>query len=90
MKKSKVKYDSLPAFELRYKRIKKTKDQRIQEAVDLLNKAIKIEEPHIQIDIQGGFERTSESEEFTTAIKNFIQAYRKFYKMDKIEVNLLL
>jgi len=78
-------------------RMKKTKVIKARDAFDAMNKAMRamdkamrMDEPHIQIDLQGGFEKSSESKEFLAAIKNFIQAYKKFYRLEKVEVAFIL
>jgi hypothetical protein len=47
---------------------KKTKVQKIQEAVDSLNRALEMEEPNIRISLPGGFYDNKESEEFMEAV----------------------
>ena len=69
---------------------KKTKSQKILDAITALNKAMKMEEPHLRINLPGGFYDTEESEEFAKAVKIFIRAYKKFYGLKKINVEIIL
>ncbi len=73
------------------KRKKDSKLNRIQKAVDGLNKAMKLEDPHLQIHLPYGFDpETPDGKEFMMAMKNFIQAYKKFYGLKKMDVELLI
>lgn len=69
---------------------RKTKAVRIQNALDDLNKAMGLKEPHLVLYLPGGFFKTEESKEFVAAIKVFTEAYKKFYRLEKVEVDFIL
>jgi len=74
-------------------RIKKRAE--IQEAMALLNKAIAVEEPHIQIRLDGGLTDggltdSPESKKFLQALKAFKDAYQEFYGSKHIKLEVLL
>ena len=72
------------------KRVKKTRVQKIQEAVDSLNKAIALEEPNIRIYLPGGFYENKESKEFMEAVATFVKVYKKFYGLEKVKIEFAL
>jgi len=73
------------------KSIKKSKSQLIQEAVALLNKAERTDEPHLQIRMMGGLDpRSASSKELVTAIRDFVRSYKKFYDLKQMEVEFIL
>ena len=71
-------------------RKKKTKAHKLQEAVDSLNKAMALEEPNIRISLPGGFYDNKESEEFMGAVATFSKVYKKFYGLEKVEIEFVL
>jgi len=71
--------------------MEKTRAQKIRKAFDDLNKAMELEEPNICLFLPYGLDsRTSGGKEFTVAVKTFVQAYKKYHGMEKIEVNFVL
>lgn len=73
------------------KRRKKTKAIRILDAVDALNKAMEMEEPHLRIYLPGGLDsRSQEAKEFVSAMGDFVRSYKKFYRLEKIEVDIVI
>ena len=72
------------------KKVKRTKEKRIHDALEELNKAINMDNPHISIDLQFGVGTDKEGKEFVQAIKTFIEEYKKYYKMEKVEVYFFL
>ncbi len=72
------------------KKNKKSKINRIRDAIDTLNKIIGVEDSDIQINLHGGFERNPESVKFLSEIKDFIRIYKEFYKIDDVEVDFIL
>jgi len=69
---------------------RKSKAHRILNAVEALNKAMSMEDPHIVINLPGGSYDTDESKEFVASIKTFIRAYKKFYGLKKVRLELTL
>jgi hypothetical protein len=69
---------------------KKTKVQKIQEAVDSLNRALEMEEPNIRISLPGGFYDNKESEEFMEAVATFSKVYKKFYRLERVKIEFTL
>jgi len=72
-----------------------SKSLRIQKALDTLNRALAMEEPQIQIDLQGGFDPESQrAKEFMAATKAYVRAYKHFFgpTVDgrKVRVKLVL
>ena len=73
------------------KKNKTSRQATIQKALDDLNKAIAMEDDyHIQIATPGGFFECPETTEFICAIKTFMQAYKKFYGIKKVKINMAL
>jgi hypothetical protein len=69
---------------------KKSRAERIQEAVDKLNKAMQVEEPDIQISLPWPMDDNEQGREFIKCIKTFIEAYKKYFGLKKIDVHLLV
>ena len=77
-------------LELR-KKTKKTKVQKVYEAFDALQKALKEDEPHIRIIIEGGIDKDSEQgKALVKSLKAFIAEYKKYYGLKIIEVEFVL
>ncbi len=72
------------------KRKPKTKEQRIYEACQALDKAIKMEDPDIQIKMYGygGAVDEESAREFGRKIKAFVEEYKKFYGLRKVKIEL--
>ena len=69
----------------------KTRAQKIRKALDDLSKAMELEEPNICLFLPYGLDsRTEAGKEFTVAVKTFVQAYKKYHGMEKIEVDFVL
>ncbi len=72
------------------KRIKKTKDQRIREAVEELNKAMIMKDPDIRINLHSGVYDNDRGKKFGRDIKTFVQAYKEYYGLEKVKLELFL
>jgi hypothetical protein len=71
-------------------RIKKTKVQKIQDAFEVLQKALREDEPHIRIVIDGGIDKDSEQGKvLLQSLKVFIAEYKKYYGLKTVEVELV-
>ncbi len=72
------------------KRKPKTKEHRIYEAYQALEKAMKMEDPDIQIKLYGYRGPTDEASvrEFGRKIKAFADEYKKFYGLKKVKIEL--
>lgn len=71
------------------KQKRKSKDHRILEAFQSLEKAIKMEDPDIQIKLCGyGPTDEEKNREFGRKIKAFVEEYKKFYGIKKVNVEL--
>ena len=73
--------------------VKKTRTHKILGAVTALNKAMAMEESHVRITSAGlgyGIPGELAAEEFSAAIKTFVKAYKKYYGLEKINLELAL
>ena len=73
--------------------MKRSREIRLQDALEELIKAINMKEipPHIQIDMQWGIDLDSEhGQKFRKEIRNFINAYKDYYKVEEVNVKLLV
>ncbi len=72
---------------------KKSRAIKIQEAVDALNKAMAMEEPevHFRIWLPYGLDGNDpRAAEFMKGLKVGIEAYKKYYRLEKVEVELVV
>ncbi len=69
------------------RKTKKSKDIKIKEALEQLNKALSMDEPHIVIQLPWAPDKEDpEGVEFVKSIKTFMDGYKKYFKMKKINV----
>jgi hypothetical protein len=62
----------------------------ILHAIESLNRSMQQPDPNISVNIQYGVDTGKEGKEFVAAMKAFIQAYKKYFNMEQIEVDLFL
>lgn len=67
---------------------KRTKAHRIYLAAEELNKALKLDDPHIRISLPYGVVNDPAGKEFITATRTFVQAYKKYFGLKEIDVEL--
>ena len=72
------------------KTIRKTKAHKVLEAVTALNKAMEMDDPHIRILIPYGVADTPAGLEFVQATKSFVQAYKKYHGLKKVNLDLVV
>lgn len=70
--------------------MKKSRALKILEAYNDLNKAISMDEPHLRIRLPWGVSSNEEGREFIKAAKDFVRAYKKYYELEKMEMELVL
>jgi len=59
---------------------KKDRDQRIQEAVESLNKALTVEHPEVMINIPCGHTDDPLTQAMVKSLKLFLSDYKKYYE----------
>jgi hypothetical protein len=67
---------------------RKIKEVEIRKAIDALNKALEIEEPHIRIKL-GFLEKNEFTQPLLDAIKVLIAEYKRVYGLEKVAVDLV-
>jgi hypothetical protein len=72
------------------KRVRKTKAQRIYAALEELNRAMSLEDPHIRISLPWGVQDDDQGKEFIKSLKTFVQSYKKYYGLEKVDLDLVL
>jgi len=74
------------------KRIKKSKIVKIHDALEKLNKAVNSEDPHIRISLPWAVQDDDRGrgKEFISSLKTFVDAYKKYYELEKIELDLIV
>jgi len=71
--------------------MKKDRDTEISKAVEILNKALAIEEPDITIYIPYGLDNnTTKDREFLEKLKVFVGVYKKFTGLEKINLKFIV
>jgi hypothetical protein len=68
----------------------KRREQRIREALKELDKAVNMKEPHIRIHIPWGINNDMRGKIFIGQIRDFIEAYKKYYRLEKANIELFL
>lgn len=68
----------------------KTRTQRIREAVNELNKALMVCEPDMRLYLRWPMDKDAGGKEFMRALDAFIKAYKKYYELTKVDVELVL
>jgi len=72
------------------KTIRKTKAHKVLEAVTALNKAMEMDDPHIRVSLPYGVADTPEGREFVQAAKSFVQVYKKYHGLKKVNLDLVV
>ncbi len=71
-------------------RLKKTRAQKLLAAFNDLERALKMEEPHIRIRLPYGVYDNDEGKKFICAAKEFVRAYKQYYGLKKVELEFVL
>jgi hypothetical protein len=75
------------------KKMKKSKDEKIREAMEALQKAIDMEEPHIQISLPWcpDVEHDPKGKELLHVhLKTFMKEFKEYFGLEKVEIKILI